>query len=308
MTLNKKGGGIKWILVGLLFTLLWSSASTATKVGLEVAQPLTIAVTRFAIASALMLIYAHGIRSYALPKGRQWRMVMIYALLNITIYLGLYVLAMKYVTAGIGALAIATSPIFISVLSVVFLKERLSLAVIAALLLGLIGVFVAAYPLLHNAGVSIKGLVLMLFGMLSYSAASIYFNKMDWGNLKLLTINGWQTLIGGLFLMPFVLLTYKGSLNRFDQHLWISAGWLAIFVSILAIQCWLWLLQSAPVKAGMWLYLCPISGFIIAAVMLREPLSLFTFIGVILVLAALLIVQASKNKTRIIQEELTLNE
>lgn len=303
-----KNAPIKWILIGLVFTVLWSSAATATKKGLVMAQPLTLALTRFACASAIMLIVSHLILKYKLPKGRQWRMLTVYALLNITIYLGLYVLAMKYVTAGIGALAIATNPLFISLLSVWLLKEKLSAIIIAALILGLGGVFVAAYPLLIGVGVSAKGLILMIMAMISYSCASIYFNKMNWGDLKILTINGWQTLIGGLMLLPFVLTTYKSAFNHFNLKFWSAALWLAVFVSILAIQCWLWLLRSNPVKAGFWLYLCPISGFIIAAVILKEPLSFYTFIGVIMVLFALAMVQLRKSKDKIIQEERTLNE
>lgn len=308
MTKYLKNTGLKWLLIGLIFTLLWSSASTATKVGLQVAQPLTIALMRFAIASLCMLIYAHGIRGYALPKGREWRMITIYGIFNITIYLGLYVLAMKDVTAGIGALAIATSPIFIGLLSIIVLKQTPPVKVIVALILGLLGVIVAAYPLLLGTGVSAKGLILMLLGMLSYSIASIYFNKMDWGVLKILTINGWQTLIGGIFLLPFLVWTYKSEENHFTFDFWISSAWLAIFVSIAAIQCWLWLLKSAPIKAGMWLYLCPIFGFIIAAILLKDPLSLYTLVGVIMVLIALVMVRTKKPKDVLIKTQQSITK
>ncbi|SEA24560.1 Permease of the drug/metabolite transporter (DMT) superfamily [Arachidicoccus rhizosphaerae] len=290
--------GFKWVLIGFIFTLLWSSASTATKIGLKVAQPLTIALMRFLIASVCMLIYAHIIRGYPLPGAREWKKITIYGIFNITIYLGLYVLAMKDVTAGIGALAIATSPIFIGLLSVIVLKQIPPAKVIAALLLGLLGVVVAAWPLLHGTGVSVKGLVILLIGMLSYSLASIYFNKTDWQGLKILTINGWQTLIGGMLLLPFLCMTYHKEANHFTADFWISSGWLAIFVSIAAIQCWLWLLKSAPIKAGMWLYLCPIFGFIIAAVFMDDPLSLYTLTGVVMVLLALVMVRGKRPRQK----------
>ena len=165
------------------------------------------------------------------------------------------------------------------------------LKVTAALLLGLLGVVVAAWPLLHGTGVSIRGLITLLIGMLSYSVASIYFNKMDWQGLKILTINGWQTMIGGILLLPFMIITYNKEANQYTADFWISSGWLAIFVSIAAIQCWLWLLKSAPIKAGMWLYLCPIFGFIIAAIFMHDPLTLYTLTGVIMVLIALVMVR-----------------
>lgn len=307
-SMNKGSISFRWIITGLLFTLLWASASTATKFGLEAAQPLVIAVVRFGFASFFMLVAAHGILKYKLPKGKQWAMLAVYGLLNITIYLGLYVLAMQKVTAGIGALAVATNPLFIGFLSVIFLKERLNAFVLVALLLGITGVVVASYPLLHNAGVSLKGLLLMLFSMLSYSSASVYFNKKNWGGLKILTINGWQTLIGGVLLLPFTMAFYHKSSNHFNLKFWGSVLWLAVFVSVCAIQCWLWLLKSNPLKASMWLFLTPIFGFIIAAFFLHDAISLYTVIGVALVIAALFISQMNKGAKQIVQEELTINE
>jgi len=44
----------------------------------------------------------------------------VYGLLNISIYLGMYVIAMQTITAGIGSLAVASNPVFISFLSVFF--------------------------------------------------------------------------------------------------------------------------------------------------------------------------------------------
>lgn len=306
--MSKKNISIRWILVGSVFTLLWSSASTATKTGLEDAQPLTIALTRFCIAAVIMLIVAHGILKYPLPKKKQWWMISIYGLLNITIYLGLYVLSMKTVTAGIGALAVATNPIFIGFLSVVFLKKKLTSSVIMALLMGITGVFIASYPLLHNAGVSPGGLLLMLLSMLSYSTASIYFNKKNWGDLKILTINGWQTLIGGILLLPFMIFNYHANLNHFTTKFFGSVIWLAVFVSIFAIQCWLWLLKSDPLNASVWLFLTPIFGFVIAAFFMGDHISLYTVCGVFIVIVALVLSQISKNAKEIIEEELMLNE
>src|SRR5688500_18945156 len=111
---------LQWIAGGLLFSFLWASASSATKIGLDVAQPLFIAELRFGVAAFIMLIYAHLIRGYRLPKGTEWTDIAVYGLLNISIYLGCYVFAMQEVTASIGAIATATNPVFISLMSVFF--------------------------------------------------------------------------------------------------------------------------------------------------------------------------------------------
>ena len=274
-----------------MFAFLWSSAATATKTGLVVAQPLVIAQMRFAIAGIIMLFFAHFIFPMRLPSGKEWKQIIIYALLNITIYLGCYVIAMQEVTAGVGALSIATNPVFISFLSVIFLKKKLKATVILALVLGTLGVLYASWPLLQNSAITVKGLLLLLFSMLSYSVGQIYFSAKEWKDLSILTINGWQTMIGGILLLPFTILNYKGVDNHFGGVFWGSVLWLAIPVSIFAVQLWLWLLRKNTIKAGLWLFLCPVFGFAIAAPILHDPISSYTIIGVLLVILGLFLAE-----------------
>jgi len=244
-----------------------------------------------------MLFFAHLLNGQKLPKGVEWKQITIYGLLNITIYLGCYVVAMQNVTAGVGALAIATNPLFISFSSIFFLKKKLKPDIFIALILGTAGVVCASWPLLKDASITISGLALLLFSMLSYSIGAIYFSVKEWNNLSILTINGWQTTIGGLLLLPFTLWEYRGNKNHFDFKFWGGTLWLAIFVSIFAIQLWLWLLKRNTVKAGLWLFLCPVFGFAIAAVILNDIISIYTIIGVIFVMIGLFLSQReSKEK------------
>ena len=130
--------------------------------------------------------------------------------------------------------------------------------------------------------------------MLSYSFGALYFSQNKWSDLHILTINGWQTLLGGIFLLPFLLIFYDKTKNVYDLR-WISCVlWLAIPVSIGAVQLWLYLLRDNPVKASFWLFLCPVFGFIIAAILMKEPISTYTFIGVAFVIAGLYLVQKKK--------------
>ena len=286
----------RWPLAGILFAILWASASTATKTGLISAQPLFLAVIRFGAAAAIMLFISHGIKRHRFPAGREWKQLTVYGLLNITIYLGLYVLAMKTVTAGIGALAVATNPVFISLMSVFILKKRLTMPVLLGILICILGIFCAAFPLLKDTEVSLQGLLIILLSMLSYSVGAIYYSSKTWSGLDLFTINGWQTLIGGLLLLPFALVFYSDTANQFDLNFWISVLWLAIPVSIVAVLLWLYLLQTDAVNAGLWLFLCPVFGFLIAAVLVRDQINLYTITGVALVIAGLFLSRARIKK------------
>src|SRR5690242_5685026 len=127
------------VIIGLLFAMLWASASVATKIGVAQVHPLILANIRFFTAGGLMLVYAYGFRpgKNSHPKGVEWKHLLIFSLLNTTIYLGAFVLALKEVSAGIGSLSVATNPLFITLLSAVWLRRPLQLREGFGILLGL---------------------------------------------------------------------------------------------------------------------------------------------------------------------------
>lgn len=284
----------KIIITGIVFAILWASASTATKIALQSAQPFMIAIARFFIAGIIMLILAHGIMRKRFPAKKEWQQIMIYGLLNISIYLGVYLIAMQRISAGLGSLAVAINPVMISFIAAALYGHRVTMLNIISLALCTLGVIIAAWPLLQNSYASVDGLLLLGASMLAYSLGAIYYAHIDWGDLDIITINGWQTILGGAFLLPLLLLTFKADKNSFDIHFWTGTLWLAIPVSIGAVQCWLLLLNKTPLTAAYWLFLCPVFGFIIAHLSLNEPVSFYTLTGILLVLGGMYIVKRYK--------------
>jgi drug/metabolite transporter (DMT)-like permease len=157
------------------------------------------------------------------------------------------------------------------------------------------GVAIVAYPLMQNSLTTIEGLLFLTASMISYSIGTLYYSRQKWSDLHILTINGWQTLMGGVFLLPFLMFTYEGSKNVYDVAFWVSVSWLAFPVSILAVLVWLYLLKENPVKASYWLFLCPIFGFFIAGLFVSEPINFYTVIGVILVIIGLYLLNRKKS-------------
>jgi probable blue pigment (indigoidine) exporter len=296
MMMKQQGGyNFKLISAGIAFAILWASASSATKVALQSAQPFLIAVSRFLIAGVTMLFISHIFLQERWPRKNEWNQIAVYALLNVSIYLGLYVIAMQNVSAGLGSLSTGTNPVMISIIAAVWLGQPLKRVTIISLLLCTAGIIIAAYPLLKNSYATPAGLLILFISMLSYSTGAVYFSKKKWHGLHMMVINGWQTLFGGIFLLPFLFAFYKADKNIYDVKSLGGILWLAFPVSIGAVQLWLYLLRDNPVKASFWLFLCPIFGFIMAAIILKEPISVFTFIGVALVISGLYIVQKKKG-------------
>ena len=279
---------MRQLLPGLLFAALWASASVATKFGVQSVHPLILANVRFFIAGSGMLLFAYGIRrtKNAWPTRTEWKQLTIFALLNTTIYLGAFVLALRQVSAGIGSLSTATNPLFIALLSAIWLRRMPRWNETGGLILGLIGVGIATYPLLQNSYATVEGLLILLVGMVSVSAATVYYARITW-RLPNLVINGWQVLLGGLLLLPFTLLTADFGGSHYDGRFWASVFWLILPVSVAALQLWFYLVRQDPLRASLWLFLCPIFGFLYSYLLMSEPITLYTVFGTGLVIGGL---------------------
>ncbi|GAB4016422.1 DMT family transporter [Spirosoma migulaei] len=280
-------------LAGLLFAALWASASVATKFGVQSVHPLILANVRFFIAGGGMLLFAYGIQrtQNAWPTRVEWRQLAIFSLLNTTIYLGAFVLALKQVSAGIGSLSTATNPLFIALLSALWLRRMPRWNELGGLLLGLLGVGIATYPLLQNSYATVEGLLILLIGVVSISLATVYYANINW-RLPNLVINGWQVLLGGFQLLPFTILVAvldptAFSTSHYDLRFWMSVLWLILPVSVGALQLWFYLVKQDAIRASLWLFLCPIFGFAYSYLLMGEPISLYTATGTGLVIGGL---------------------
>jgi drug/metabolite transporter (DMT)-like permease len=286
--------GWLWFLTGLGFSIFWPSAAVATTIGLQSLQPFVICIARFFIAAFIMLAITHLILGKRLPQKNEWKQLAIYGLLNIALYLGLYVIAMQEVSAGLGSLAVATNPVLINLMAALLFGHTIRWINIVSLVLCMGGVLIAAWPLFQHSYATPMGISILLISMVVYSAGTIYFSKQAWSDLHVLTINGWQTFFGGIFMLPLAVYTFDKHKNVLNLKSAGSILWLAIPVSIIGVQLWLYLLKDNAVKASFLLFLCPVFGFAAAAIMVQEPISLFTLTGMLLVLGGLYLVQRKK--------------
>jgi len=277
------------ILTGIAFSILWASASVAGKFGLFSVEPLVLFNLRFLFAGVILLSYIHTFQNARLPMGVEWKQLTIFGALNTALYLGIFIIGLQYITAGITSLAIVLNPLFISIMSSVWTKRKVKSVEWLSILLGMIGVGIAAYPLLRGSDVTIKGLSLLGLSMVSYSLGSVYYTTIPW-TLPRTSINAWQVFISGILIAPFTM-WFHTKPNHFDLRFWLSLLWLIVPVSILAVQLWLRLLKTDAVRASLWLYLCPIFGLTFSTILLHEPFTVYTVLGTALVMVAVFIGQ-----------------
>src|ERR1700690_733071 len=125
----------KTLLAFAILYLVWGSTYFAIRVGVREVPP-------FLIAGLVLYgwAFAHGERS---PSGVQWGSVSLLAILFFLLDYGLVYWAEQRVPSGITAVMMASTPAFMALWEISFLKtQRLTVRLALALLIGLGGVAV----------------------------------------------------------------------------------------------------------------------------------------------------------------------
>jgi drug/metabolite transporter (DMT)-like permease len=294
--MKKTNSSLQFILLGIVFAIFWSSASVAAKIGVRSMEPLVLFQFRFFLAGILLLAYHAIFEKWQWPNLQEIVALSIFGFLNVTLYLSLFVLAINEVAAGIGSLSVSLGPVLMAIIGGLILGKKIEPKQIFGLFFGIGGVFIAVWPLLQNSFATFRGLAYLFLGMLSYSLAAVYFSEKKW-NLSRYAINGWQVLFGGTFMLPLTLFLKKESIVFTEENI-LSILWLAIPVSLLAVNLWLKLIKIDAIKAAFFLFLCPIFGFIFSSFILEEPFTWHTMVGLMLVLIGLYLGQERKAQQR----------
>ncbi|MEK8130519.1 DMT family transporter [Paenibacillus filicis] len=276
--------------LGLLFTLLWSSAAIATKLGLSSATPLALAAIRLLLAGGLLFVYVYVFnRKYPWPRAKEWGVLLVLGLLNTTLYLGATFLALNDVTAGLFNLFVTINPFLVAFLSYLWLNRKVSGKEWIGMILAGAGLVIATWPSITSSEATLSGLLILGVGMVSMAVGSVYFKKQNVA-LPNLVIHTWQLCIGGAISLPFSYVLEKDKyFVKLDVHFFGSLLWLVFMISIGAMLLWYYLLKRDAVKANNWLFMTPIFGYLLAAVFLHEAVTVFDLAATLLVTAGLLL-------------------
>ena len=207
------------------------------------------------------------------PRG-QWRTLLISTALNLASFMGLSILAVRYLGASEAVIVVYTFPLWATLFAWPVLGERLTLARIAALVLGFGGVLVL---MSHSAAQAPAG-YRPLLGIVTALAAAILFalgavlTKRRPLIMPPITAVAWQVSLGTVPL-ALVALTETPHWDAVDLP-----GWLAVLYScsvplVLCYITWFRALRLLPAStASIGSLLVPVIGVCAAAASLGEPL------------------------------------
>ena len=280
----------------LIVYIVWGSTYLAIAVMIDTMPPLLAAGLRYVAAGVLMLAFLAAAarlspRSGPLPwpTAANWRAAVIIGALLLLGGNGGVVLAEQYISSGMAAVLVATTPIWLAVFDAVLNRQRPSGLVVGGIAAGIVGVALLLVPMDGVEALDPLGVGLVLLAEIAWAAGSIYARRAPLPRSQPLG-TGMEMLAGGVALgLGGVLL---GEVARTDVRTvsvesWAALVYLIVFGSLVAFTAYTWLLANVPVSTvGTYAYVNPVVAVALGAVLLSEPITLRTVIATAIIVGA----------------------
>jgi len=281
----------------LLFALgtLWGSSYLFIKVTVTEVPALTLVAGRLTLAAVMMHLILRA-RGLSLPRDRRmWGVYAVMALFNAAVPYSLISWGEQYIPSGLASLLQATTPIFTIILAqFLTADERMTLAKIAGIIVGFVGVGLLMLPdLRRGLQASLLGQLAVVASSLSYGASAIYGRHRLRGQPPLVSASG-QLTMGVVFMLPVSLLVDRPL--PLTPSLAALGAWtaLALLGTVVAYLIYFTLLEwTSATFVTMVTYIIPINGLLLGALVLNERLSAVVLGSLALILLGVMLVNGT---------------
>jgi len=284
---------IDLMLIGMSF--IWGINFTVVKIALEDFAPLSFNSIRFSLAS-LFLLALLWIRERNLSIRRQdiGRLFLLGFVGN-TAYQLLFIHGISHTTAGNSSLILATTPLFVAVLSSVLHIEKIQRRIWYGVLLSFIGIIFISVGAGKTPTIPSEnwiGDLLVLVGTICWSTYTVFSKPLlQWYSpLKLTTL----TIAMGT---PLLVLVTIPSLPQQNWSAVSTQGWLSLaysFCFAIAIGYTVWYTGVSKIgnaRTALYENLTTVIALIVAWLILSETMTSIQILGIVLVFFSLYLAQ-----------------
>lgn len=290
---SARGSASVFIALALVY-VVWGSTYLAIHFALEGGfPPLLMAGGRFVLAGGVMYAVLRW-RGVAAPTPGQWKDLAVMGLMLMALGNGMVSIAEQWVSSGLAAVAVASTPLWMGLFSAMRGQHPSRLEWIG-LGIGFLGV------LWLNAGSTLsanpKGLIALLIAPLAWAYGSIWSRGRDLPS-AFMSASG-QMLCGGVMMLVAGLVMGE-HFNGIPSHKGILALlYLVIFGSIIGFTAYVWLLHNVrPALAGSYAYVNPAIAVGLGAWLAAERFSVHDLGAMAVILCGVVAITLAKARRR----------
>jgi O-acetylserine/cysteine efflux transporter len=285
------------VLAFVFLVIFWSSAFSAVKIGLDYSPPVLFAGIRTLLGGTFITLVAliwGGNSNFR----RDWRIFLLLASFNATLFIGDQTFAVMSLPSGTAAVLIYLQPILVGFLAWMILGESLTVMKVVGLLLGFAGIVAVSSGGLEGGEITPAGVAFGVSSALFWALGTVFFKKYE---ARVSTL--WA--VAAPFLMGGVALTTLG----FATESWSDISWKGPFVASLLYSALIgtgfaWLLFLGLVRAGeasrvaSYIFVVPLAAVVIGAIFLNETLGLSLLVGAALVVSGIYLVNRKSRSEK----------
>ena len=281
-----------WFKFGLL-GLAWGSSFLWIKIAVQEIGPVLLVTLRIAFSLIGLIIVVFFNRS-RLPRPKQWLPFIVLGLTNVALPFLLISWSEQRIDSGVASILNSTVPLFTILIAPIFLQEeRITVARIAGLATGFIGVIISLSRGLHGGAITdVVGELTMLLAAVLYAFSAVFARRATQA-LKA-DVQALVQMICALVYLSIGLPVLAPTISL--PHLpltWVALAWLGLVGSCLGTLLFYSLLHSIGVTRTMLsTYIFPLVGVILGILFLGEKVTWNLIAGGILILSGIYVVNS----------------
>lgn len=274
--------------------LIWGSTYLAIRFAIETMPPHLMAAVRFLVAGALLYVWARW-RGAPRPTRANWRAAAVVGGFLLLGGNGAVVWAETRVPSGLTALLVAMVPIWMLVLEMLprLGGRKPRAAVVAGIVLGLVGLVVLVAPGRLAGRVDPLGAGVLLLGCLSWAFGSLYSRGAELPKSGFLAA-AMEMVAGGFLLLLFGLATGQAgsvAVSVISARSLFALAYLIVFGSLIGFTAYIWLLgATTSARVSTYAYVNPVVAVLLGWAFANEPMSLRTLIAAAVIIGAVVLI------------------
>jgi len=282
--------------------IVWALAFPYIKIGLKELSFINLTIMRFFIVSIVFLfILLIGKNKISKLQKKDIIPIFLLGVFGVIAYHLALNFGEQFISASAASLIISTIPIQIVILSIIFLKEKITIIKIMGIIFSFFGVIIISIWGKESSTIEINymyGAIAVLFAA-TMGAIYTIFGKKFLDRYSGFSLTIYAMLFGSFGLTPFI------SKSLFDEVINMSIdGWVAIiilglFSTVIGYSLWyIALKKKSAVDLSIYLYAIPVLSTIISYKMFQDQITYLFIFGGFLVIFGLIIVNLEKRKNK----------
>jgi len=275
-------------------SLLWGASFLLIAYSLEGLAPSMVTFLRVSLGAAMLWIIRLATGAGVAIEPIDWRPVFMLSVIWIAVPYTLFPLAQQSINSAVSGLLNGSTPVFVAVVAVLFVRTRPGRAQLAGLVLGFLGIVLISIGSAGEGASEAKGVVLVLLATTCYGFAINLASPLQ-SRYGALTLMSTTLTLASIMVLPWAIIDM-------GRNEWQAGSLAAVFVlGAFGTGIAFWIMTTlvgrvGALRASFITYLIPVVSLALGVVFRDDTVSALALVGAPITLAGAFLASRSPRE------------